>query len=259
MRLLRGDGPVLRIGHRGAPALAPENTLRSFERAIELGVDCIELDVLSLADGTLVVAHSDDLAEVTHDATAGLVEQRTLAELRTLAPDLPTLDEALDFIAARAVGVQVDHLLLGQEAEVAAALARHGLVERSLVTSFHGESLRQLHGLAPELALGLTYPFDRRGVARRRLLTPAVIAALLVMRRSLPYTIPARLARAGALVATLHSFVVSPAVIERCHRLGVAVFAWTVNDRALAERLDRAGIDGIITDDPRIFEGTLPT
>ena len=57
MNLLRGDGRVLRIGHRGAATLAPENTLQAFEIAVGLGVDLVEFDVVSLADGTLVVAH----------------------------------------------------------------------------------------------------------------------------------------------------------------------------------------------------------
>ena len=58
---LRRDGRVLRIGHKGAAALEPENTLRSLGRAVDLGVDLVEFDVLDLADGSLVLAHSDDL------------------------------------------------------------------------------------------------------------------------------------------------------------------------------------------------------
>ena len=67
----------MRIGHRGAAALEPENTLRAFGRAIELGVDFVELDVLDLADGTLVVAHSDDLLEVSHGTASGRYSERT--------------------------------------------------------------------------------------------------------------------------------------------------------------------------------------
>ena len=99
MRLLRGEGPLIRVGHRGAAALAPENTLRSFEAALALGVDAIEFDVLDLVGGPLVLAHSNDLAEVSHGAAAGTVRDRSLAELRELAPELPTLDEALAFLA----------------------------------------------------------------------------------------------------------------------------------------------------------------
>jgi glycerophosphoryl diester phosphodiesterase len=70
---LRRDARVLRVGHRGAAALEPENTLASLRRAVELGVDFVEFDVLDLADGTLVLAHSDDLLEVSHGAAGGSV------------------------------------------------------------------------------------------------------------------------------------------------------------------------------------------
>ncbi|HUH16230.1 MAG TPA: glycerophosphodiester phosphodiesterase family protein, partial [Gaiellaceae bacterium] len=62
MRLLRGDGPLIRVGHRGAAALAPENTLPSFEAALAHGVDAIEFDVLDLGPGPLAVAHSREEA-----------------------------------------------------------------------------------------------------------------------------------------------------------------------------------------------------
>jgi glycerophosphoryl diester phosphodiesterase len=58
-----------------------------------------------------------------------------------------------------------------------------------------------------------------------------------------------------ASAVTLKHNVVSHGVVERCHELGVAVFVWTVNDRALFRRLDALGVDGVISDDPRIFQG----
>ena len=73
IRLERRDGRPLRIGHRGAATLAPENTLRSFRVAVETGVDLIEFDVLALRSGELVIAHSNDLHEVSHGAATGSV------------------------------------------------------------------------------------------------------------------------------------------------------------------------------------------
>jgi glycerophosphoryl diester phosphodiesterase len=248
---------VIRIGHKGAAALAPENTLRSIERALEVGVDMVEVDVLALADGTLVLAHSDDLLEVTHGAARGRVTGESLAELRTLAPELPTLDEALAFVAPTEAAVQLDVKAPGYEERLVEAVRRHGLVRRTLVSSCYPEVLHAVAAAEPELRRGLTYPFDRRGVSSRRFLRPVVRAGLLALRAALPRRIGALLARADARVAVLHYGVVSPAVVRRCHDYGAQVLAWTVDDPRLCTRLERAGVDGIITNDPRMFAATL--
>ncbi len=161
----RRDGaPPWRIGHKGAAALAPENTLPSFRRALEEGVDLIEFAELDLHDGPLVLAHCDDLLEVSHGAATGTVRDRSLAELREVAPELPTLDEALAFLAERPeLIVHVDLKLTTRLDEVAAALERHGLVERAVVSSFHLPSLAALARHAPRVRLGFTYPEDRLG------------------------------------------------------------------------------------------------
>ena len=111
----RDGGPVLRIGHRGAASLAPENTVRAMRAAVERGVDLVEFDVLDLPRGPLVLAHSDRLEEVSHGAAAGSVRARSLDELREVAPELPTLDDALGYFADEApeVGpVSYTHLTL---------------------------------------------------------------------------------------------------------------------------------------------------
>ena len=92
--LERRNGLPLRIGHRGAAALAPENTLQSFRTALAAGVDLIEFDLLQLRDGNVVVAHSNDLHEVSHGVASGTVRNWTLEKLREVCPELPTLDEA---------------------------------------------------------------------------------------------------------------------------------------------------------------------
>ena len=249
----RRDGRPWRIGHKGAAALAPENTIASLEAALDVGVDAVEVDVLALRDGTLVLAHSNDLAEITHGAAVGRATDETLAELRAFAPALPTMDDACAFLVERDVAVQIDLKWIGYEAGVVETLRRHGLVERALVSSFHAASLRAVAALEPRLPLGLTYPLDRRGLSRRRVLAPAVLLGLLALRRALPYRIGAMLAAAGATVATLHYLVVTPAVVRACHRRDAAVWTWTVDDARTMSRLARAGVDGVITNDPRLF------
>ena len=129
-------GRPLLIGHRGAAALAPENTLRAFRAAVALGVDLVEFDVLDLPRGPLIVAHSDHLDEVSHGRAHGSVRSKSLPELVELAPELPTLVEALSFFAEEAphVGLHVDLKLSTRLDELAAAIVAHGLVDRCVVS-----------------------------------------------------------------------------------------------------------------------------
>ncbi len=254
VRLLREAGALLRVGHRGAAAIAPENTLRSFEAALACGVDAIEFDVLDLAGGPLVLAHSNDLAEVSHGAAAGSVRERSLAELRAVAPELPTLDDALEFLAGRDVGIHVDLKLTTRLDEVADALVLRGLSERAVVSSFHLESLAAFAAAAPGIPIGFTYPEDRYGVSRRRALRPAIRLGTLALRRAVVARIPAMIERAGASALMLHHAVVSAASVERAHAAGAAVWAWTVDDPAELARLEAAGVDAVISNDPAIFE-----
>jgi glycerophosphoryl diester phosphodiesterase len=205
-----------------------------------------------------VLAHSDDVFELSHGAAGGRVGSQTLAALRDVAPELATLDEALDLLrAAEGVGLHADLKWYGYEAAAAEAIRRHGLLERTVVSSFHRRSLRALAELEPHLARGFTYPYDRRGVSRRRLLAPVTTAALLGLRRTLPLRIGGMLERTRASVAMLHHWVVSPAVVARAHARGAAVFAWTVDDQPTLRRVLAARVDGVITNDPRIFETSL--
>jgi glycerophosphoryl diester phosphodiesterase len=230
--LQRRDGRLLRVGHRGAASLAPENTIASLALALELGCDLVEFDVLEL-DGDLVLGHS----------------------LRELPADLATLDEALAFLARGEAGIQVDLKAHGAEPALADAVRRHGLVQRTVVSSFHPASLHALHALEPGLRLGITYPEDRYGLSRRPLLAPVVGSALAVMRAALARRVARMLAAAPATVAMLHWQVVSRAAVDRCHGLGAAVLAWTAVSPEQVRRLDELGVDGVVVDDPRIFEG----
>ena len=230
MELLRGGRDVVRVGHRGAAALAPENTLAAIEAAAAHGVDAVELDVLRARDGGLVLAHGPELPR-----------------------DAPPLDDALALAARLGLAVQLDVKLRGIEAGVADAVRRNGLLERSFVSSFSLPILAAFAEAEPALPRSFTYPEDRLGVSENRLLRPVVRPALAAMRALLPRRLPGRLRAAGARAATLNWSVVTPAAVDTCHELGVAVYVWTVNERALATSLVAAGCDGIITDDPRIL------
>jgi len=223
---------MLRIGHRGAAALAPENTIASLALAVELGCDLVEVDVLEL-DGTLVLAHSH--AEVP--------------------VELATLDEGLAFLAPGTCGIQLDLKARVAEGAMAEAVRKHDLVERTVVSSFRPASLRALHALEPGLRLGLTYPEDRYGLGQRRLFAPFMGTTLAGLRAALPPRIGRMVRAAKASAAMLHWQVVSKPVVDRCHALGAPVLAWTLTSRDQVRSLDELGVDGVIADDPRIFAG----
>ena len=257
----RRDGRPLRIGHRGAAALAPENTLASFRAAIATGVDLIEFDVLRLARGELVVAHSYDLYEVSHEARRGNLRNMHVAEIRASCPELPTLDDALAFFVDEApeTGVHVDLKSAGAAADVSAALDRFGLRERTLVSSFHHAALRRLAELAPRLRLGVSFPRDRLGVHRRRGLGRFVGPGLRGLGTLTPQLVDLLLSRSRASALVLHHALASPGAIARAHVRGVPVVAWTVDDPLDLQRVVDAGVDAVVTNNPSIFVSTLTT
>jgi glycerophosphoryl diester phosphodiesterase len=235
--------------------LAPENTIRGFRVAVAAGVDLIEFDVLDLPRGPLVVAHSDRLDEVSHGRATGSVRHHTLEELRHVAPELPTLEEALAFFVDEAhdVGVHVDLKLTTRLGELAAALHRFGLERRTVISSFHVPSLRAFARDAPSVRIGFTYPEDRYEVSRRPALRPVLRAGLAGYRAAAPTLVPRLLRRAGASALMLQHALVTPRAVARARACGAPVLAWTVDDPAELRRVLEAGVTGVITNDPRIF------
>jgi glycerophosphoryl diester phosphodiesterase len=229
-------GRPLLIAHRGLPGTAPENSLEGIRAALEAGADVVEVDVAGRA-GELVLAHSEDVAH------AGS----------------PGLDEALAHFAAHAdpaVAIQLDVTPRGVEAPVTAALRSHGLVERALVSSTFADVLRRVRELEPGVATALGYPYDRAQVAERRLVPDVFVrAALKALRTTLPHRVIRMASAARADALSLHHVVVSAEAVRRCHVGGVAVLAWTVNDRAALDRVLAFGVDGVVTDDPGLLRG----
>jgi glycerophosphoryl diester phosphodiesterase len=236
MELLRGDGPVICVGHRGAARLAAENSLEAIEAAAAHGADLVELDVVRGTDAALVLAHGP-----------------------VVPAGAPSLDDGLALVARLGIGVQMDVKLDGLAQGVVESLRRHGLVDRGFVSSYSASILRSFQLLEPAFPRSLTYPEDRHGISESRVLRSTLRPTLALLRASLPSRLPRLLRAVDAAAATLNAAVVSPRAIAACHRLGVAVYAWTVNDAELAAALAENGADGIITDDPRVIaRGTNP-
>ena len=253
--LLRDDRRPLLIGHRGLPALAPENTLRSLGLALDHGADTFEVDVVALADGALVAGHSLNLAELCHGAAHGPAAQRTLTDLRRLDLELATFEEVLELASAQLEGLPflIDIKAAGSERALVDAVRRHGLENQALLCSLERSVLVRLRGLAPEIVRSLSYPADRRRVSERRALAPVVPVALRGLRALLPFRLGSWLDETGAAAVTFHHGVINRALVQACHARGVAVLAWTVDDVEIRQRLFRAEIDAIITNDPRPY------
>jgi glycerophosphoryl diester phosphodiesterase len=224
----------LKVAHRGASALAPENSLAALDAALAASVDVVELDVLA-ADGVLRLAHS-----------AGQLHEES-----------PRLEEALELFAARSparMWLDLDVKTGGHEVALMDAVAAHDLLRRTLVTSFHPEVLRAARRIHPEVATGLAYPNDRYGLSERRPFELFVNPGLTVLRAALPARIGRMLTAAGAEAAMLHHALVTPRLVARCRAAGAAVFAWTVETRDDLARVLAAGADGVIANDPGLFD-----
>ncbi len=221
------------IGHRGAPRLAPENTLASFEAAVAAGADVVEIDV---GEG-LVITHSK----------------------REVPSEPLSLDDALDFFRASGAGVQVDLKRFGIEHEVAAAVRRHGLEQRAFVSSTSAWALRRLATAAPELPRAISYPNDRYRISRFAWPRPLVAGSGSAARAAMPALVPLLCLAGRAGILTLHHAVVSEAAVRAARARTASVVAWTVNDPAAVERLAALGVDGIVTDDPGMALQALAT
>lgn len=230
--LARRDGRPLRIGHRGAATLAAENTLPSFLAALETGVDLIEFDVIAAPDGTLVVAHS-------------------VPEMQL---DTPTLDAVLRFFVDEApgTGVHLDLKQGGREGEVVAALQRFELTGRAFVSSASPRIVRRLARLRA-VPVGITVPRGVLGISDEGRTAPVARAALRVLRIVTPLAVRPLLAYTGAHAVVLHHTLVSERSVRAAHARGAPVVTWTVDDRDELARVVEAGVDAVVTNDPRIF------
>lgn len=233
MNLRRENGRPLVIGHRGAAAVAPENTMASLEAAVAAGVDLVEFDILP----GLRLGHS----------------------LHELPGEKLTLDEALATLARHDVGVHLDVKLPGYEEEVLAAMRRYGLEERALVSTAFAVTARRVAALAPGLPVAIGYPRDRLGVSNIPWPLPLARAGAATLRQAMPVRVPALLRVAHANVLSLHQTLCSRAAVRAAHRRGAPVLAWTANERPVVLRLAAAGVDGIVSDDPQMVFDVLAT
>jgi len=232
---------IRRVGHKGAAHIEPGNTLASFDAALRHGVDMIELDVLSERSdggGQLLVAHDYE-------------------DMRSRSP--VRFEDALEHLAGEDFGeleFDVDVKLPGYELRVVAALRDHGLVPRTLVSGMFTDSLDRIREAEPALRLGWSVPRVRRDYTTDMLTAIPALAMLTGYRAMLPRRVRAAL-REGRFDAVMaHWRVTTRALVRAVTDGGGELYVWTVDDRRLMAKLTDMGVDGIITNDPRLFSGS---
>jgi glycerophosphoryl diester phosphodiesterase len=227
-----------RVGHKGADLIEPGNTPASFDAALRHGVDMIELDVLPArtdGSGELFVAHDYQ-------------DMRSREPLR--------LQQALEHLAGErfaALEFDIDVKLPGYERRVVEALRAAGLVERSLLSCMFAETLARVRALEPALRLGLSVPRVRRDYTTDMLTAIPALAILTGYRAMLPARARAGLRERRYDAIMAHWRVVTRSLVRAVHEGGGELYVWTVDDSARIARLTELGVDGIITNDPRLF------
>jgi len=239
---------VKRIGHKGAHLIEAGNTIASFEVARSLGVDMIEFDVLRhpYPGGPLVIAHDPLDAEEREET-------------------LLTLEQALDVLASPEftdIGLDVDMKHRGFELELVDALTERDLIGRTTITTMHAESLALIREHSPKSGprphLGITIPkVTRDWLNMPAAIKPLIWAAVMNHRRKQPVRV-ARMIRNGEVDAVMAFYaVVTPKLVEAVHDAGGELYSWTVDDPEAMARLADMGVDGIVSNDPRLFEDAL--
>jgi len=214
----------------------PENTLPSFELALEQGADCVEFDVHLTRDGHLVVIHDDTLDRTSNGH--GLVREHTLAEIDQLDAGVPTLDAVLQWAHQTGMAVDIEikngpHFYQGIEEKVVDAVQRADVVDQTLVSSFDHRAVQRVGELDPRVAVGVLYaarPADG-GVKLAELVNAQVV---------LP-----------------HVAYANADDVARAHGAGLAYIPWTTSDPQVIRELIDAGVDGICSNHPDVVRGAL--
>ncbi|CEA07141.1 Glycerophosphoryl diester phosphodiesterase [Arthrobacter saudimassiliensis] len=243
---LRGSGPdaprqaPIGLSHRGFSRSGAENTLPAFQAAVDLGFGWLETDVRTTADGVLLAFHDADLDRVS--GSSGPVGNRTmreLADVRVGGQPVPTLEQLL--AAWPHIRLNVDVKDAAGVAPLADLIRSHRAGDRVLVASF-----------SDRRRLAVLRRLRRSGAGPVASSAGSAFTALAVLLAPLGGVgLLARLGRFQCLqVPRRYGIlpVVTPALIRGCHRAGVQVHVWTINEREQMEQLLDAGVDGIVSD-----------
>ncbi len=241
------------MAHRGGKGLWPENTLYAFERAVEMGVDVLEMDIHSSADGVLVVMH-DDTVDRTTDGS-GPVNSLTLEELKALdaghrwsADDgqtfpyrgqgitVPTVEEVFAAFPSMPMNIEIKQAEPSLAAPFCRLIRDFGMTDKVLVASFDQEAIEEFRGECLEVATSA----GENEVVALFVLGKVFLDAV--------YSPAAHAVQVPEYRSGLH--VLTPRFVDAAHRRNLDVHAWTINEASDMQRMVDLGVDGIITDYP---------
>lgn len=216
------------LGHRGSPAAAPENTLRSFALALAHGADGVELDVQLSADGVPVVIHDATLERTTdgRGALADLPWER-IRTARAAGEPVPRLEQVAQWAAEANAWLNVELKTAGAEAASLRALRDAGVLSRTVFSSFVPAAVAEVRRIAPDVrAYLLTEQWDEQARAHFR--------------------------ATGAQGLCLGDAGATEPVLRELNHEGVPVIVWTVDEPARMQSLLAAGVAAIITNVPAL-------
>jgi glycerophosphoryl diester phosphodiesterase len=233
---------VIKIAHRGASGLFPENTRAAFQKAIEVGADMIEMDCQLTLDGHIVVFHDEKLSRVAR--ARGTVAQRSLDQLKRLdvgswrkkgfaGERIPALEEVLAFVDGQ-VNLCIDIKQYpgspaGIELKLLFTITHFDYMDRVIFSSFDHNCLRRVRELAPEAPIGV--------ICARGMREDPIAAAVAIGARSIHP----------------QKGIASRDFLQRAWDEGLDVYVWTVNDLPDIEKFASWGVQGIISDYPERF------
>lgn len=238
---------ILRVAHRGASGDEPENTMRAFQRAIDLGVDMIELDVHLCKSGELVVIHDFTVDRTTKGT--GQVSHLTLDEIKKLdagnGEKIPTLQEVID-LTKGSCGLNIEIKNKDTAKLVVKLVEQNHIVESAHITSSYVRPLKYIFKSNPEISTGLIY-YDARTKFRQSLfyffsilLWP--VTQMIIVRRA---------RRARVRWVNLARPFTRKRFIKKLHRFNYKVSVWVVNNPHTIKKMRRRGVDAIISDYPK--------
>ena len=225
--------PVMIIGHRGAMANAPENSIESFEMAMEHGAHMIEMDVCLSKDGGVLVMHDDTLDRTTDGR--GPVNSYTLNELLGFklknGESMPLLSETLERFRDRcALNIELKKASIAKP--VVELVREQEMLSQVLISSFDGPLLMKIKMIEPDARI-----------------------ALLCNDKKLDMVKIAHNLRAESLHP--EKKLVNPEIVQSAHSLGIEVHVWIVNGKREMRKFIGMGVDGIITERPQMLNEIL--